>query len=187
MTPRNPEAELGQVIDRAQRTLFRLETLDRYDVGSDGGDFARYIAGESGPDAERVAAWHQVLQADLARGVRTRRVHVVRTPLSDYLRFEFEWGHRLNLAYEDIRVLDLAETDAPDGLAAVGDFWVIDDGDVALMHYDDNGRFQGFEMLPGGAVRQALAVRDAAWAASVPFGRWWDDHRQFWRDGRRAA
>lgn len=179
--------ELGFFIDRAQHSLFRLEALDHYDVGSDGGDFRRYVDGEDGPDPERKAAWHAVLRADLDRGVTTRRVHLVRSPLSDYLRYEFEWGYAHNLAYEDIRILDAAERPAPEILGGLPDFWLVDGSAAAVMHYDDDGRFLGWDEAAPRDVARFAHARDAAWEAAEPFGAWWDDHRQFWRGRRRAA
>lgn len=173
-------AALGAFCDQATRTLFRLETLDHYDVSSDGGDFRRYMRGESGPDAERKAAWHKVLQADLDRGVTTSRVHVVRSPLSDYLRYEFEWGYAHNLAYEAIRILDLAEQPLPAELDGIGDFWLADGHAAAVMHYDQDGRYLGFEV--SGASRYPAAAT-AAWDAAVPFESYQDHHRT----GRRVA
>jgi hypothetical protein len=172
-------AELGRFIDeRTVRDLFRLETLDRYDVASDGGDFARYLAGEPGPDMERKGRFLAALQADQARGLTTRRVHVVRSPLTPYLRYEMEWGYAHNAAYEDIRILDLAEVPEPAGLVA-HDFWLIDDREVAIMDYDGEGRYLGF--VPAPADSRFLAARDAAWRAGAPFGAYWDSHRQYWR------
>jgi hypothetical protein len=173
-------AALGEFCDRAVRALFRLETLDHYDVSSDGGDFQRYMHGEGSPDPERKAAWHKVLQADLDRGVVTSRVHVVRSPLSDYLRYEFEWGYAYNLAYEHIRILDLAEQPAPAELDGAGDFWLVDGQDAAVMHYDGDGRYLGFEVSGASRYRAAAA---AAWRAAVPFETYQDQHRT----GRRVA
>ena len=46
--------ELGELIDeRHTFDLLRVQTLDRYDVGSDGDDFRRYLAGEAEPTASR--------------------------------------------------------------------------------------------------------------------------------------
>jgi hypothetical protein len=176
-------AALGEFIDRAARTLFRLETLDHYDVGSDGGDFQRYLRGESGPDAERKAAWHKVLQADLDRGIATSRVHVVRSPLSDYLRYEFGWGYAYNLAYERIRILDVAEREMPVSLDGIGDFWLLDGRHVAVMHYDEDGRYLGFHEASEDRVPRYMAVADATWRAAVPFETYQDHHRA----GRRVA
>jgi hypothetical protein len=177
---------LGAYLDRAQAELFRMETLSRYDVPSDGGDFGRYMRGEPGPDAARKRAWHGQLEKDRARGVVNRRVHVVRPPLSDYLCFEFEWGHALNAHLEEIRVLDLGAVPAPAGFVRE-DFWLMDGQDVVLMHYGDGGRFVGAEILPPAMLIRYRTARDAAWDAAEPFQSWWDAHPQYHRGGKTAA
>lgn len=176
-------AALGEFIDAAQRSLFRLETLEHYDVSSDGGDFQRWQRGEPGPDAERKAAWHKVLQADLDRGVRTSRVHVVRSPLSDYLRYEFEWGYAHNLAYETIGVLDLAEQPLPRELEGVGDFWLIDGERVAVMRYDAAGRYLGFDAASEHEAARYAAAQRVAIRSAVSF----QSYRATHRIGRRVA
>jgi hypothetical protein len=51
---------------------------------------------------------------------------VLTSPLSEYLRYECEWGYLPNAAAgEDIRILDLAEKPRPDGLISE-DFWLMD-------------------------------------------------------------
>jgi hypothetical protein len=131
-------------------TALRVEARDSYAVASDGGDFARYLAGEDAPDPARKNAWLDELAADTAAGKRWQWVHVVRSPLTDYLRFEFEWGYAVNIgAGAQVRILDLAERPAPAGLVAE-DFWVLDGQAVLLMHYDGEGRFLGAgEARPG--------------------------------------
>ena len=48
------EQALGDYIDsRFTRNLFRLETLDLYDVSSNGDEYRRYVAGEEKPNSER--------------------------------------------------------------------------------------------------------------------------------------
>src|SRR6266566_1232252 len=92
------------------RTAFRLEVRDAYEVASDGGDFARYLAGEPAPDPARKGAWLDELRADTAAGKRWQWCHVVRGPLTGYLRYEFEWGYQVNItAGATVRILDLAE------------------------------------------------------------------------------
>lgn len=52
------EQQLADYIDgHFTSTLFRLEALDTYDVGSNGNDLARYLAGEPGPDMARKGPW----------------------------------------------------------------------------------------------------------------------------------
>jgi hypothetical protein len=182
------EQQLGDYIDRHfTRKLFRQEARDLYNVGSDGDDLARYLAGEPGPDMARKSPWMDQIRGEVARGLHTYRVHVVRGPLTGYLRFEFEWGYSYNAAAgEHIRILDLAEQPEPPALADE-DFWLIGDDRAVRMHYDQGGRFLGAGLVTLEAVPRYRAARDAAWAAAVPFAAYWDAHPQYWRDRPRAA
>jgi uncharacterized protein DUF6879 len=182
------EQQLGEYIDaRFTQTLFRLETLDYLDVSSDGDDFERYLAGLPGPDMSRKGPWMDVIRNEVAEGKHTYRVHVVRPPLTDYLRFDFEWGYVYNeQAGEHIGILDLAERDCPESLI-FQDFWLIDDEHLVLMQYDDAGRYAGARPVtsPGELARYRACAR-AAWTAAQPFGEYWRNHPQEWRD-RHAA
>lgn len=180
------EKGLGEFLGAAQHSIFRLETLASYAVGSDGGDFARYLRGEPGPDMERKRTWHKVLQADRDRGVRNYRVHVVRSPISPYCRYEMEWGYAYNTPFEDISILDLAEVDRPADLAD-HDFFLVDGRTAVRMHYDDDGRYLGAEVLSAADGPRYREAREAAWAAAVPFARYWAAHPQYRRGGREAA
>lgn len=168
--------ELGAHIDaRLTRSAFRLELLDLYNVASDGGDFHRFVAGEDGPTPGRKQPWLDRLRREATAGIHNHRVHVLKRPLNDYLRFECQWGYLLNAdAGEDIRILDVSERPAPPGLVD-HDFWLIDDEHAIRMYYDDDGRFVGAEPVPEllEAYRQS---RDAAIAAAEPFADWWRDH-----------
>jgi hypothetical protein len=183
------EQQLGDYIDRhfeAAGTLFRLEVLDHYNIDSDGDDLARYLAGEPGPDMRRKGPWMDQIRSEVARGLHTCRVHVVRGSLTPYLRFEFEWGYTCNSqAGEQIRILDLSEQPEPAGLVNE-DFWLAGDAHAALMRYDDTGRFLGADIADPAAVPRYRAARDAAWSAATPFDAYWAAHPQHWRD-RRAA
>jgi len=60
---------------------------------------------------------------------------VVREPLNEYLRYQFEWGYVRNVAWGmDIRVLDVATVPAAARLLDIGDFGVIEGGHVARLH-----------------------------------------------------
>ncbi len=166
------------------RTAFRLETLDEYAVGSDGGDVARYLAGEPEPDPERKRPWLDALRNEAARGLYRHRVHVLTSPLNAYLRYECEWGYAPNTAAsEDIRILDLAERPLPDAVVD-HDFWLLDDAHVLRMHYDDAGRFLYGSLVAEPLVGLYRAARNAAWAVAEPFGTWWSarphEHRASW-------
>jgi hypothetical protein len=187
------EQQLGAYIDdRFTSELFRLEARDRYDVASDGDDLAAYLAGHPGPDMDRKGPWLETIRGEVARGLHTYRVHIVTGPLNDYLRFECEWGYVHNSAAgEHIRILDLAEKDAPAGLLHE-DFWLIagdgDEPDRAIrMDYDDAGHFLGAQVVADADVDRYRRAREIAWQAAVPFTAYWHAHPHYWRDRRSAA
>ncbi len=175
------ERELGRFInEHFRQTAFRLEVLDAYAVASDGGDFARYLAGEPAPDAARKNAWLDTLRAERRAGKTRQWVHVVHGPtLSDYLRFEMEWGYLPNLqAGAEVRILDLAEQSRPDGLVDE-DFWLLDGETALIMHYDHVGHFTGAEVAED--VSRYRKARNAAWNSAVPFTDYWQAHPQYHR------
>jgi hypothetical protein len=177
-------AGLGAFLDRAQHDLFRLEARDSYDVATDGGDFHRYVRGEPGPDPARKQPWLDRLAADREAGLQHRRVHVLRSPIGDYLRYEAEWGYAFNTqAGEEIRILDTADMPCP-GRLLLDDYWVADGRDVVLMHYDAAGRFLAASVLAPEAIGIYGAAAAEAWDVARPFEVWWAAHPEY---HRRAA
>lgn len=173
------ERELGEYIEQHfTSTLFRLETLDRYGASSEDEDFRRYLAGQPGP----TSSWPEVIRNEVARGLHTYRVHVIRSPLSDYLRYEFEWAYTANVAAgEQIRIIDTAEQRKPD-MVPDQDFWLIGDDHLVLMHYASDGTFQGASIGTPDLVPRYITARDAAWSAGEDFTDYWRRHPQYHRD-----
>ena len=173
----------GYLSERHSRDLFRLETLAHYDVASDDEDFDRYLDGEPAPTASAKRPWLDRLRGDTAIGRKWRRVHVLRPPLSDYLRYECEWGYTYNTeAGEDVRILDVSQ--APAGaeiLLSVGDFFVIDGGEALRVDYDERGRFRGAIPVDQAMFDSYQVLADSSWHLSVPFNRWWQVHPQYHR------
>lgn len=170
--------------------MLRVQTLPHYDVTSDGGDFRAYLRGEPGPDPARKGPWLDRLRELTAAGRGWRVVHVLKTPLSDYLRYGCEWGYALNVeAGQKIRILDVTGDDLAGSLCAVGDFYIVDRRSLVRMHYDDEGRFVGAEPITSGSTLSNVlhSTGELAWQRAEPFESWWDRHPEDHRDGRRAA
>ncbi|NMH97322.1 DUF6879 family protein [Pseudonocardia acidicola] len=173
--------EFGEWVGRHHATdLFRLETLSTYASASDDQDFQRYLRGEDAPTAAAKEPWLKRLRADTDAGRRWRKVHLVRGELSDYERYEFEWGFTYTVeAGEDVRILDLAHDDRLAKLGELGDFFVLDGEYVARSRYGDEGRHQGFEILTEPAAH--IVAAEFIWDAAEPFTSWWERHRQYHR------
>lgn len=145
-----------------EREAWRLEALPQYLVPQEAEEFAAFKAGARFPGPYE-DSWIEM--------VRTRnvgRVHIVRQPLSDYLRFEFEryYQHQAP-AGEDIRILDL--THRPNPLPdSVSDFWMFDRTTVVLMHYRPDGKQISRELYEGDPA-PFIEYQKTAVEASVPF------------------
>ncbi|MER6168407.1 DUF6879 family protein [Streptomyces violaceorubidus] len=99
---------------------------------------------------------------------------VLRSPLTDYLRYELSACPGNIRAGESIGIIDLAEhkvTGLPDH-----DFWLFDDRDVYRMHYTPEGKFIGGELLPTGRLREYQGYRDVALTRAVPLASYWKRH-----------
>jgi hypothetical protein len=161
--------EFGRLFEAFERTAFRLETLAVYDVEDEQEEIARFLAGQDmGPEWDD-NPWVRSM-TDMGKAVS--RVHVLRSPLTDYLRYELAAYPGNITAGESIGVIDLAEQHVP-GLPD-HDFWLFDDRDVYRMHYTPEGGFVGAELLPGDRLAEYLGYRDLARAHAVPFTSYWE-------------
>ncbi|MDQ2791821.1 MAG: hypothetical protein M3Y73_19765 [Actinomycetota bacterium] len=159
MTVLLDEVGLDDYTDRFEFEAFRQEVRDQYDVSSDGGDFARYLAGEAHPDPAVVGLWREWLRDQRRRGRAVRRVRVLYGPPSRYVSYECEWAYPHSVdAGEDIRVLDLVEHEPPAGLIGE-EFWLLDRSRAVEMCYDHAGRFRHGRTAEDSDAGQWVACR----------------------------
>ncbi len=182
------EHGLGDFIDAHYRTrgdtLFRMETLPAYSVGSDGTDWERWQSGATEPTWARKQPWLDVLRTDQENGLSQSRVRVFSAELTDYELYACHFGYVYNAQFEDIRVLRRGEHAAADDLIG-HDYWIVADQHVVPMHYDAHGRFLGAEVLQPAQLDSYLRDRERAWAEAEPFTAWWARHSELHR--RMAA
>ncbi|MCM2390088.1 DUF6879 family protein [Streptomyces albipurpureus] len=162
---------LGDLFDTFDREAFRLETLDDYSKSGNVDAYHAFLAGEPQPDGYN-AGWVEELRSHTDQGKRVYRVHILRRPLTDYLKFELGWGYRKNMTGgEEFFILDV--TDKANPSEGVPDFWVFDSDSVAVMNYDGTGRYLGSEVLPPERTAEFTRHRDAVLAHAEPFAEWW--------------
>jgi hypothetical protein len=155
-----------------ERSAFRLETLQRYDVGYENEPLRAFIAGEPRPADPSKDRWTGLVRGHVAAGRSISRVHVVREPLTPYLRYELTWSYGDNVAAgEDIRIISGPLGQWP-GTLPRHDFWLFDDRALWVMHYATGGQFVQAEQVDD---RNRLARhahwREVALAAGAP---WWE-------------
>jgi hypothetical protein len=148
-------------------SAFRLETLPVYDMAGEREEFVRHLSGER-PPPDLHYGWLDTVANGSAAGKQFQRARVVRSPLSDYITYEFAWGYVFNVRTgEDIRIIDLAEQPDP-GLPAQ-DFWLLDDSIVVRMDYEQDGTQLGRELLDGVDPAPYVEWKHLALGAGVPF------------------
>ncbi|MFC5183471.1 DUF6879 family protein [Actinomadura harenae] len=162
--------DFGAIFTTVNRSAFRLEPRDRYNVPAEHERVRRFLAGN--PDTDYLLAahdWGTMTRAAAADGRPFQRVRVVTVPLGNYSRYALWSAQGNHAADEEIRYLDR------DQAAALGlpvrpphDAWLLDDNRVALLHFDDDDQLLGAELLDDPAtVEQHQIWRDIAWKASV--------------------
>lgn len=165
----NP-ADFGRLFATFRRTAFRLETLAAYNVPEEAESLRLWREGRPPPASQKEREWLRMVANATAAGKSIQRVRVVRRPLSDYVRLEFDWGYPDNVANgEDIRVLELA-----DGANVAGmvdhDYWLFDDAIAVRMEYASDGSFIRPAEVPEVALYRRC--RDVAMARAVPFSQY---------------
>ncbi|MEV2276252.1 DUF6879 family protein [Nocardiopsis sp. NPDC049922] len=174
--------QFDALFDDATRSVFRLETLPVYNPVSEAAPLKSYLAGDPCPRVGITTPYMSQVTEHVNQGVRRYRVHVVHSPLTDYLRYEMEWGYTFtSQAGEEILILDTAEHGRPEGLVDE-DFWFFDDTHVVRMHYRDDGEILGKDLLEQPDLDHYRAQRDLAMAKAVPFNEYWSAHPQYHRD-----
>jgi hypothetical protein len=160
--------------DSFERSAWRLELWPVYTVPQEKEAIARFRAGERLPSDHR-SAWMDRVAGYADTGRSIGRVHVVRRPLSEYLRFEFEWYYRHHVrAGEDVRILDV--TDAPVTGLPDHDFWMFDDKTVVKMLYQPDGTQIGRYLIDQPDIGSYVRYRSIAQTLSVPFLRYLTMH-----------
>jgi hypothetical protein len=158
--------DLGRLFTTFRHSAFRLEMMPAYLIDSEAESFRLWREGQPEPAWRSERPWLATVRSAVARGASMQRVRIVQRPLSDYIRFEFDWGYPANIeAGEDIRVLELGPGEAFPYVA--DDFWLFDDETAVWMDYDEHGRFVGPVLAddPTGYRR----MRDYALDRAVPF------------------
>ncbi|MCA1706492.1 MAG: hypothetical protein LC808_25790 [Actinobacteria bacterium] len=149
-----------------QRKAFRLETLPAYNMASEKTEYDHFLA-TGRLDIPDDDPWLTRVRHFRRTGRWIGRVHVIRRPLTNYLRYEFAVYHRTVDAGEDVRILDLTDRTDP-GLPAE-DFWLFDDTAIVRMDYEPDGTQLGRELLEDVDPAPYVAWKQLALGHAQPF------------------
>ena len=168
-------AALRELLFNFRRSAWRLEALDLYTTDHEAPLLAAYLRGDPPPPLD--ASFEQYLdnlRSLPEQGRRMGRVHAIAGPLTPYLRYEIEWGYApLAAAGEDVRILHRPTWRQTPFGRRPPDFWLVDDETVALMDYDDEGRWLGMRLVTDQVeLAEYRHLRDLAVRASVPYAEY---------------
>lgn len=162
-------------------SAFRLETLPEYRVDYEQVLIEDYLAGKKVKyQNDYIDWWLELVRDKSSQGCSMSRVHVVGSPLTDYLRFElgvaypetFKAGEEIRLLNEDDfdDLCDEDELDVVFNRWGALDFWLFDDSRLFIMDYSDDGTWLGVnESFDEEDIKDAMRIRDAVTTQSSPF------------------
>jgi hypothetical protein len=164
--------DLGRLFTSFRHSAFRLETLPAYLIDAEAESLQLWREGQPEPAWRKDRPWLETVRQANTTGKSMQRVRVVRRPLSDYIRFEMDWGYPANVeAGEDIRILEQGPGDdlprLPDPELGY-DFWLFDAVTVVRLEYDAAGRFIRPVDVSANEV-PFIACRDYVVRRAVPF------------------
>jgi hypothetical protein len=154
--------DLSKLFEGAKRSVFRLETLQVYEVGEDI-ERQRAFAAEGRlppPSPDRMAFIRRMQER--TKRVAWSRVHVVDQPLTPYLRYELAAYAENEQGGEQVWI---AERAANAGLTE--DFVLVDDEAGVWFRYDERGQLLGYERVAPEDLDRCREQRDLALAHAV--------------------
>lgn len=166
-------AELLERFRTFRYSCFRLETRQTYAGSGEDEQLTAFLRGDPYSADTDEREWAAMLRANREAGKTQQRVHVIREPLTDYLRYELTWEYGPHAAAgEDIRLIDATHR-WPDDVPDQPDFWLFDSCELFFLDYDPDSGWQGAgHSTEPVVIADACLVRDAALHQSTP----WDDY-----------
>ncbi|MGC5364300.1 DUF6879 family protein [Streptomyces sp. DT24] len=156
-------------LSRARQTAIHLEVRDQY--ASTDPDFLEWRESRRTftPDnrADWWEGWHDVVHDSVSRGVSVRRARVISEPLTEYVRWEYDYAVTNVAAGEDVRWLPRHQ--AKDLAVPAVDFWVFDRELVLFHHFSGDGVLQEREYVNDEALATwCVKEFDAVWERATP-------------------
>lgn len=147
-------------------SMFRLETRQSYAGSGEDAALAAFLEGAPPPPLdEEDLDYLDSVRAARERNATWQRVHVIREPLTDYLRFELTWEYGPNVeAGEEVGLVVVgAGQPWPTDLPRDIDFTLFDDHTLFEQRYAPDGTWLSIdETTSGERIADARRWRDVA-------------------------
>lgn len=137
--------DLYQHLQSAQKSLFRFETLQDYNVGDDGFD------------DQGMKDWWDFITLKTKSGVKMERVKLVIEPLTEYTKSELIVHAKSKTFGDDIKTIN--EITFNKLSIPQEDFWLIDERLVLIMKYSESGEYLGFD-IEESDIKKYITTKD---------------------------
>jgi hypothetical protein len=159
-------AEWAALFRSYERSAYRLEGQQVYSSPAEDAYLAKFLAGE--PIELDLSNRRERMRLDAATGRTKTIVRIVVEPPTPYTRLELAVYPQMARTGDDIRIIAVPQGGRPSELPLY-DYWLFDEREVWRMHYYENFRFAGAELLDGAdVVAEHLRMRDFALSRAVP-------------------
>lgn len=157
-------------LSRAQHSAVHLEMRDSYWADTDASGYRDWLDGRRWQAEDRDAwwnGWHDAVSAAVERGVVVRRARIVSEPITDYIRYEYDYAVTNLAAGEDVRWLPRRKAT---GLAVpTMDFWVFDSELAWLHHFAGDGKLMDREASTDPEIVKLCAdAFESVWTRAIP-------------------
>lgn len=171
--------EFDALFDTFQVSAFHLETHQTYAVSEEDERLRAFRERLPRPERSvRSSPWLRRIALTTAEGKQWSRVHLIREPLSEYLRYQLIGYVESQAVGEEIR---LASLDKHPELAELGpDSWLFDAGTPwasgVLLRFDTSGHLLGIEAVEQAAMSERERQREIALTHSVSLAEYLVTH-----------
>lgn len=162
--------EFGSYFSNFRKEAFRFETLPTYDVPEERECIQKFQNGTSCPP-DFNAEWLQTIKNAGSRGGRFLRVRFIPNQyVTTYLRFEIDWGYKRSAVVGERTLIlqDKALDRYAQQVPILNDFWLFDQTQCFIMHYDIVGRFLGVKRIPASGIDIYVKLAHALQENAIP-------------------
>lgn len=162
-----------EVFKTFKKSAFRLEKLEKYHIEDSGEwkEYQDYLNGIPLPNrTTNTNEWIRDNDVWEKEGKEILRVRVIPNILTNYLRYEIEWGYPYNIqAGEEVKFILQENYKQLIKNQYIKDFWLFDDKKVLEMRYSDIGEYIGVDLVDDKkALQEYLKIKEVLIKKSIP-------------------
>lgn len=137
--------ELINYLNSANKSIFRFEYLQDFDIPEEQKFFQKYVTAGVLDLEPLMKGWWDFIDAKRRMGVMYQKVKLIREPLTKYTEWSLQICKKSEKYGQKTKIL--TEEKLTRSLERLKDFWLIDDSVALRMNYGGRGEYLGFEKV----------------------------------------